>query len=58
MSRDSDLDDVLDELNSMDLAQKVTSLRPNTEWKLHALTNLTFYFTKLKGVGRVGAGDT
>ena len=57
VSRESDLDDVLDELTSMDLAQKATSLRPNTEWKLHALTNLTFYFTKLKGVGRVGAGD-
>ena len=57
VSRDSDLDDVLDELTSMDLAQKATSLRPNMEWKLHALTNLTFYFTKLKGVGRVGAGD-
>ena len=54
MSRESDLDVVLDELTSMDLPQKATSLRPSMEWKLHTLTNLTVYFTKLRGMGRVG----
>lgn len=50
----ADRDDILDDLTSMDLSLKSMLMYPNTEWRLHALTSLIFYFTKLKGVGRMG----
>lgn len=53
----SNVDAFLDDITSMDLAERSVMVRPNTEWKLHALTNMTFYFSKMTGVGKIGDGD-
>lgn len=53
---EADLDGFLDDLTLKDLSLRSTLMHPNSEWRLHALANLTFYFTKLKGIGRVGNG--
>lgn len=47
----------MDNLTSMDLQAMSTSLRPYMEWRLCVLVNLTFYYTKLKGIRCVGRGE-
>ena len=54
---DIDMEDFLEDLTSADLSTRAMTVRPSTEWRLYALTNLTIYFTKMRDVGRVGAGD-
>ena len=50
------LQSFIDDVTSIDLEQEGVKRRPNTEWRLHALTNMTFYMYKLKGMSRVGGG--
>ena len=40
-----------------DVQEHALRHRPNTEWRLHALTNISFYLYKLQGVSNVGAKD-
>ena len=56
VSSTSDMDEVVGKLSATDISAKTLRMRPNTHWRLHALTNLTFYIYKMPGVGRVGRG--
>ena len=39
-----------------DISGTLAMRRPNTEWKLRAITNITFYLFKMTGMGKVGSG--
>jgi len=51
-----DLERFYDELAAVDLDERAKQRRPNTEWRLFAVTNITFYVYKLHGHVRVGDG--
>ena len=38
----------------VDLLEWIRQRRPNTSWVVHRLTNVTFYFYKITGTGRIG----
>ena len=44
-------------VSSLDIEETAFRQRPNTQWRLFALTNMTFYVYKMPGVGRVGDGE-
>ena len=46
-----------EKVSSLDIEETAFRQRPNTQWRLFALTNMTFYVYKMPGVGRVGAGE-
>ena len=50
----SDLGKFVSDLSSKDLQSRAIRRRPNTEWRLFALTNAAFYVYKLRGINRVG----
>ena len=54
LSSSNDVDDFLETLRSTDLEERAFRQRPNTEWRLFAITNLTFYAYKMVGISRVG----
>ena len=43
-----------DTVSSQDLHEHGVRRRPDTEWRLYALTNVAFYLYKLRGVNKVG----
>jgi hypothetical protein len=51
----AELDSLIDDVVSTDLQHESVKRRPNTQWRLHAVTNLTFYLYKLIDISRVGA---
>ena len=48
------LEDFIDRLSSKDVQERALRRRPNTEWRLFAVTNVAFYLYKLSGVSKVG----
>ena len=44
-------------IGSMDIQARALRRRPNTEWRLFALTNISFYLYKMTGVNRVGNAE-
>ena len=54
LSSANDVDGFLETLRSTDLEERAFRQRPNTEWRLFAITNLTFYAYKMVGISRVG----
>ena len=50
-----DLRNFMETVASKDVQEHALRQRPNTEWRLHALTNISFYLYKLQGVSHVGA---
>jgi hypothetical protein len=48
---------LVNDVMSMDLQREGIQRRPNTEWRLHAVTNVTFYVYKMEGMTRVGCPD-
>ena len=50
-----DLDNFMETVASKDVQEQALRQRPNTEWRLHVLTNISFYLYKLQGVSYVGA---
>ena len=49
-----ELEHFINSVIDMDLLAWIQLQRPNTAWKIHKLTNVTFYFYKLLEVGRIG----
>jgi hypothetical protein len=47
----------VEDIASIDAAREALLRRPNTEWSLYAITNLTVYFYKLLGISRVGGAE-
>lgn len=47
----------IDRVESTDLEETCIRRRPNTEWRLHAVTNITFYMYKMLGVGQLGCAS-
>ena len=56
VSTSTDMEEVVSQLSAKDVQASTLRSRPNTNWRLHALTNMTFYLYKMPGVGRVGDG--
>ena len=50
------LDAFIEDLSAKDVEERAARRRPNTEWRMYALTNLAFYMYKLQGVSMVGTG--
>ena len=57
LSTNDEAEELLENINSMDLQEKAFRARPNTEWGLFAMTNMTFYFYKMIGISRAGGAD-
>jgi hypothetical protein len=57
LESEKDLDAFLEAIASKDFAEESVRRRPDTEWKLYAVTNLTVYFYKLLEMSRIGRGD-
>ena len=49
-----ELQNFFEELTRQDLAAIAIRERPNTAWKLNVITNISFYFYKLIGMGQIG----
>ena len=45
-------------MSDIDISDSAFRQRPNTQWRLYAVTNITFYMYKMSGVGRVGKGTS
>jgi G:T-mismatch repair DNA endonuclease (very short patch repair protein)/DNA-directed RNA polymerase subunit RPC12/RpoP len=48
----------LNELFNIDFLEWIRQRRPNTAWVTHKVTNITFFFYKLIGAGKIGKGDS
>ena len=48
------LETFLDKVMAEDFLEAASQQRPDTRWRLHALTNITFYMYKMNGVFRTG----
>jgi hypothetical protein len=48
----------VEDIASVDVAREGLLRRPNTEWILYAITNLTVYFYKLLGISRFGGSES
>ena len=55
LSTTSDVEVFLEKVKATDLQERAFRARPNTEWRLFALTNITFYLYKMIGISRAGA---
>ena len=53
----SSLNAFIEEAASLDVQERAVRRRPNTEWRLYALTNVSFYLYKQHGVSKVGKRD-
>ena len=51
------LDAFIERTVAEDFLEAATRQRPDTRWKLYALTNVTFYAYKMSAVARVGDGS-
>jgi hypothetical protein len=51
------LEKFVEDVASIDIAREALLRRPNTEWTLYAITNLTVYFYKLLGISRIGGSE-
>jgi hypothetical protein len=54
ISSESDLESFMEDVTAKDLASESIRRRPDTNWKLYAVSNMTFYFYKLLDMSRVG----
>ena len=57
LSTGSEAEEFIEDVNSLDLEERAFRARPNTEWRLFAMTNMTFYFYKMIGISRAGSPD-
>jgi G:T-mismatch repair DNA endonuclease (very short patch repair protein) len=48
----------LNELFNIDFLEWIRQRRPNTAWVAHKVTNITFFFYKMTGAGRIGKGES
>ena len=49
------LRDFYDTLEQEDVKEVLIRKRPDTRWRIRMVTNVTFYFFKLAGMGKIGA---
>ena len=57
VASEADLEKFVDDICDRDIQRFALRRRPNTEWRLYAMTNVTFYIYKLLGINRVGNDD-
>jgi hypothetical protein len=54
ISTEEDLREFYNNFTKTDLREQAALRRPSTVWRLYAVTNVSFYFFKLLGMGRIG----
>ena len=56
MSSEADVYRLFADVQRVDLREVAAAQQPSTSWKVHFVTNITFYLDKLLGVGLIGDG--
>ena len=55
ITSENSLQQTYKELTEMDIHERTSRLRPNTTWIVRNITNITFFFYKMLGMGKIGA---
>lgn len=54
---EADLIELFKTFDRVDIMERVTLQRPNTQWKMRAKTKVSYFFYRLTGAGRISVAD-